>query len=676
MPPEKIQETAKTSETESPEPLRTDDPAPENTSQQDAEIPLEENKDQIPDHQETQDAEVENPDPLDSTGESLNPTISTPSPPSEYGTELLSSMASFVTLPPSNLVGAHSSQVNSSPEDMEFNRIKATYSNMKGEFAPEAMASSLLTPSNTPSLEASMFSAVKPSASGNPGDSDADFEIVDGTTVYFDGPPVSLKTLTPSKTIGLPVVPSAVNTNSQFRETEKFPPGKTELSRELDPQVENDFSRTSATVIDTEMKTNSPAINPSIDTFKQAPSPSPSSTQVQESIETGLPTNPKLIVTASKSFKDLPKDSETSDDKNEEIVNIFDDEDEEEDGSEELTSHARKKIVQEQLKRIQSLKILESDSPHNVEKRDAEDLHPILADKQLEIGEVPDVAHPDEKQAISDYDDVEINHPRSLKLAPSSNVLPSKGPLEDASSKVPLPTEPTPPKVSNSSLMSNVSLEENSTKHPSIRTETAPEPSDVFQSNPASSAEKSDESTTVQTPPEIESTTPSSFKESSNLEASYDGINDEPISHQTDEDVDLVNKPSGDFPTNNPDVNSTVAIDDVDSKTNFTAAEEMMDKIESPPVVLESFNESQSEPNDPNLPNNVLNSDIKIFEPAEASANVDVSVLESSVGLAGHGKETALLHGVFVCSGLSFSSIPSSHSILKRFSWNPDAEYC
>ena len=120
-------------------------------------------------------------------GESLTPTgppPPTPSASTDTSTELLSSMVSLVSHPPQHLAGAHATLVHSSPEDMEFNRIKTTYANMNGDFAPEALASSMLL--STPALETSsiLFSS---SASIN----SPDFEVVDGTTIFHDAQPPS-----------------------------------------------------------------------------------------------------------------------------------------------------------------------------------------------------------------------------------------------------------------------------------------------------------------------------------------------------------------------------------------------------------------------------------------------------------------------------------------------------
>ena len=133
-------------------------------------------------------------------GESSKPTPSTPAPPTpasvETTTELLSSMVSLVSLSSDQLAGAHATQVHSSPEDMEFNRIKTTYANMNGDFAPEAMASTYL--SATPSLDTAAFSLA---SSAEAAAIDANFEVVDGTTIFFDAPPQTSDSNDSSKNI-------------------------------------------------------------------------------------------------------------------------------------------------------------------------------------------------------------------------------------------------------------------------------------------------------------------------------------------------------------------------------------------------------------------------------------------------------------------------------------------
>ena len=75
---------------------------------------------------------------------------------------------------------------------MEFNRIKTTYANMNGDFAPEALASSIL--SATPALEPTsrLFSSSVVAAAASIDKSiEQDFEVVDGTTLFFNAQPPS-----------------------------------------------------------------------------------------------------------------------------------------------------------------------------------------------------------------------------------------------------------------------------------------------------------------------------------------------------------------------------------------------------------------------------------------------------------------------------------------------------
>ena len=132
-------------------------------------------------------------------GESISQHPSLPPPPTpasaEITTELLSSMVSLVSLSPDQLAGAHATQVHSSPEDMEFNRIKTTYANMNGDFAPEALASSFL--SATPALEPTsrLFSSSVVAAASIEKSIEQDFEVVDGTTIFFDAQPPSAENI-------------------------------------------------------------------------------------------------------------------------------------------------------------------------------------------------------------------------------------------------------------------------------------------------------------------------------------------------------------------------------------------------------------------------------------------------------------------------------------------------
>jgi hypothetical protein len=138
-------------------------------------------------------------------GESISQNPSLPLPPTpasaEITTELLSSMVSLVSLNPEQLAGAHATQVHSSPEDMEFNRIKTTYANMNGDFAPEALASSFL--SATPALEPTSLlfssSVLTASVASIENSVEREHEVVDGTTIFFDAKPPSAENIS-SKT--------------------------------------------------------------------------------------------------------------------------------------------------------------------------------------------------------------------------------------------------------------------------------------------------------------------------------------------------------------------------------------------------------------------------------------------------------------------------------------------
>ena len=105
-----------------------------------------------------------------------------------------------------SVAGAHATQVNTSPEDMEFNRIKSSYVNTQGEFvlenvasmASEVIVSSIMAASPVVSMAsmtstaaasvASMTSAmVSPTSALFTSAQELDYEIIDGTKIYNDG---------------------------------------------------------------------------------------------------------------------------------------------------------------------------------------------------------------------------------------------------------------------------------------------------------------------------------------------------------------------------------------------------------------------------------------------------------------------------------------------------------
>ena len=116
--------------------------------------------------------------------------------------QVLATSASTLTA----MAGAHATQVNSSPEDMEFNRIKSTYTNLQGDFILENnQISSVKSPqlSNIPII--SSMSSINPVMLSTPVLKNnehkqmftqtqvqsplpiLDYEIIDGTKIYDDG---------------------------------------------------------------------------------------------------------------------------------------------------------------------------------------------------------------------------------------------------------------------------------------------------------------------------------------------------------------------------------------------------------------------------------------------------------------------------------------------------------
>ena len=201
---------------------------------------------------------------------SSKPNPTSPSPPipapAEVTTELLSSMVSLVSLSPGQLAGAHATQVHSSPEDMEFNRIKSTYANMNGDFAPEAMAGSLL--SATPALESTSLSFA-PSVDVNT--LEADFEVVDGTTIFFDAQPQTSDNNGSSKSIAPTLMADVDVVVTKVPETNEFP-SKTDEPAQAEIRPSSSIEYRSSPSVDAptpEVEKTSPQA------FNEAPSTAP-----------------------------------------------------------------------------------------------------------------------------------------------------------------------------------------------------------------------------------------------------------------------------------------------------------------------------------------------------------------------------------------------------------------
>lgn len=579
-----------------PEPMQADSSSSDSLSVKDNNL--------VPDERGS-DAGESTPDHQEPTGESLFPKVSAPIPPSDFGTELLSSMVSFVTLPPSNLVGAHSSQVNSSPEDMEFNRIKATYSNMKGEFAPEALASSLLTPSNSRTLEGSMVNSAsaKVPISRSAIDSNSEYEIVDGTTVYFDSQPhLSSKTLSPSKTVSASIISNPSNVKSVETETPSL--GKTEL----DSKEETDIPMTSVSAFDSNMKTGSPVIHPSIDSSIQSSSPSLTSTQPQEPKDSSLPINPKLIVTASKSLEDVSNEHV----ENEEIVNIFDDGDEEEEEKDEgkMSTLERRKFVHEQLNKIHSS---EKQNNHSVQKREEENFE----EPKKEIEELNE-----EPTAYDVYDQDEINHPRSLKLVSTQG-----GSATELQPVVKIPD------VDNKTSPNASQAESLDFSEPQLKP-TEDMLSGVSDSQLKTSPE--DESNSIADPLSIVGD-----RKLLNVDDIAEGSG-----HPTGMAPDFDGENDHNASVENIDVPSLVDVLE-NEKSTSDFVEPILDKLDDG-IVSSTADVGQNESD--SVVHNSANSTI---DPSQSSSTIDVGIFETNVGLVGHGKKIHLLRGVLVCYGLS-----------------------
>ena len=244
-------------------------------------------------------------------GESLKPSGPPPTPASaEITTELLSSMVSLVSLPPEQLAGAHATQVHSSPEDMEFNRIKTTYANMNGDFAPEALASSIL--SATPALDKTslLFSSSSVAAAASIESSDQDFEVVDGTTIFFNAQPPSDGANVSSKiTIDEEIRPSMttaaelniVVTQSQ----EQLEGGKTEQLQKIDENLIQPSSslehQASASLVESEQKATPEVEKTPPQAFNEAPSTPPPSNSNAPSVA------PPVIEAAASHLDSQPK---------------------------------------------------------------------------------------------------------------------------------------------------------------------------------------------------------------------------------------------------------------------------------------------------------------------------------------------------------------------------------
>ena len=117
------------------------------------------------------------PELLEPTGESSkvppSPDPSPPIVPNDQPMDIDQVSKSIETL-----AGAHATQVNAGPEDMEFNRIKTSYANVQGDFVLESVASEMVSSASSV-VSSSMFSSV----SAEP----LDYEIIDGTKIYDDG---------------------------------------------------------------------------------------------------------------------------------------------------------------------------------------------------------------------------------------------------------------------------------------------------------------------------------------------------------------------------------------------------------------------------------------------------------------------------------------------------------
>ena len=127
----------------------------------------------------TAKADDDKPELLEPTGESskvLSPSPD-PSPPTTVPNDQpmdIDQVSKSIEI----LAGAHATQVNAGPEDMEFNRIKTSYANVQGDFVLESVASEMVSSASSV-VASSMFSSV----AAEP----LDYEIIDGTKIYDDG---------------------------------------------------------------------------------------------------------------------------------------------------------------------------------------------------------------------------------------------------------------------------------------------------------------------------------------------------------------------------------------------------------------------------------------------------------------------------------------------------------
>jgi hypothetical protein len=281
-------------------------------------------------------------------------------------------MVSLVSLSPDQLAGAHATQVHSSPEDMEFNRIKTTYANMNGDFAPEAMASTFL--SATPALDTLSLSL---SASADASVVDADFEVVDGTTIFFDSPPQTSDNNGSSKSIE-PTVMNDLNVVV----TEAPPKPEASPKTEIPVQADKDGIRPSSRV-DYQPSPSVSASNPEVEktspqAFNEAPSTAPPTNPAAPSAASAQPkvdasqvdiqpekVEPTNVEADSKSGKQLSEDP-----KGEEKVQVGQEEEQRKEipSPEELKEKGEDVEMTKELKKVPEKKIIdESELTNEVE---------------------------------------------------------------------------------------------------------------------------------------------------------------------------------------------------------------------------------------------------------------------------------------------------------------------
>ena len=176
--------------TEVNEIIKEEDPVQEPLKDEPIDVP------ERPQNDEVKTGESSDLPPSDPNIPTQNPIIQNPAaaeiPSNDFKSaveHVLATSAASIT----SVAGAHATQVNASPEDMEFNRLKSTYVNTQGEFvlenvasmASEVILSSVAAATASPTLVemVSPTSAIFTSASAQ----ELDFEIIDGTKIYNDG---------------------------------------------------------------------------------------------------------------------------------------------------------------------------------------------------------------------------------------------------------------------------------------------------------------------------------------------------------------------------------------------------------------------------------------------------------------------------------------------------------